>query len=228
MKHIKSLDIMYLLFIIIEVVEIMKEFQKFKIIRLLALFLVILQLITICSNLGVNYKQTSSINLIYSAELIQRNYILTAQNWTFVEENVLANSTAFNFEWSSDISVQGRGVSEADFSTLFAMDLTERASYFESLTFDEGIFFTGRYTSSETGKIFFVFFNPNINNADLSLTFSINDSGLKPWVIGLISTIIAIVVLITIIWIAAKIRRKMIDETLEEEELTPEQQYMQM
>lgn len=228
MKHIKSLDIIYLYCITIKVEEIMKAFQKFKTIRLLTLFLVILQLITIGSNLGVNYKQSSSISLIYNADPNQRSYILTAQNWTFIEENVLANSTTINYEWSSDISVQGREVSGADFTTLLAMDLTERANYFETLTFNEGTFFTGRITSSETGKIFFVFFNPNVNNANLSMTFSINESRLKPWVIGMISTIIAIVVLIAIFWVAAKIRRKMIDETLEEEELTPEQQYMQM
>ncbi|NHJ05787.1 MAG: hypothetical protein EAX90_13255 [Candidatus Heimdallarchaeota archaeon] len=206
----------------------MKEFQKFKTIKLLSLFLVILLSITTNSNLGVKYTHSFSINLIYNAEPIQMDYILIAQNWTFIEENVLANSTAFDFEWSSDISVQGREVSETDFTTLLAMDLTDRASYFETLTFDEGIFFTGRITSSEIGKIFFVFFNPNVSDADLSMTFKINESGLKPWVIGLISTIIAIIFLIIIIWAAAKIRRKMIDETLEEEELSPEQQYMQM
>ena len=159
---------------------------------------------------------------------IQKNYVLPAEGWFFIEEDVEASNSSINYEWSSDISVQGREVSEEDYTTLFNLKNLERSSYFESLTFNEGIYFTGRITSNNESKIFFVFFNPNNQNANLSLNLTVIEGGLKAWMVGLVITIVALIFLSLIIWTTIRIRKKMIEDAQKEEELSPQQKYMQM
>lgn len=159
---------------------------------------------------------------------IQRNYILPAEGWYFIEEDVEAINSTIDFEWTSDVSVQGREVSEEDYNTLFNLDLLERSTYFETLTFNEGTYFIGAITSNNEGKVFFVFFNPNNQDANLILNLTVKEGGLKAWVVGLVITIVGVVFLSLIIWVTIRIRKKMIEEAQKEEELTPQQKYMQM
>ncbi|MHA1154649.1 MAG: hypothetical protein ACTSQK_00950 [Candidatus Heimdallarchaeota archaeon] len=163
-----------------------------------------------------------------SVDPIEKSYTLPAQSWYFIleDENLTAN-TVFSFEWSSDIEIQGTPVSETDYSAMQAMNLLERSNYFESLAYIEGKIDTGKVTANQNGEIFFVFFNADTVQANLSLKLESNAGSLSPAVIGLISALAVIVFLSIIVYVTIKIRQKMLKEAEEEEELTPQQRYMQ-
>ncbi len=165
---------------------------------------------------------------VESADPIEKSYSLPAQSWFFIleDENVTAN-TVFSFEWSSDIEIQGTPVSETDYTDMQAMSLSERSSYFESLSYIEGKFDSGKVTANQNGEVFFVFFNSDTVQANLNLQLESNTGSLSPTVIGLISALAAIIFLSIIIYVTMKIRQKMLKEAEEEDELTPQQRYMQ-
>ena len=168
----------------------------------------------------------TSYNSSYSKALpISNDYTLPAQSWWFITITSLNESTNLQFNWSSTISVQGRAVSEEDYQILDDLDLTSRSAYFEELTFTEGIYDQGKIITNEEGEIFFVFFNPNSENALLNLNLKSNQSGLSPWAIGIITTIIVVIVLSIGPVVAKRIRDRMLKEA--DEELSPEQQYLQ-
>lgn len=172
--------------------------------------------------------QFLTYTMVESIDPIEKSYILPAQSWYFIleDENLTAN-TIYNFEWSSDIEIQGTPVSETDYTAMQAMSLLERSSYFESLAYMEGKFDTGKVTANQNGEVFFTFFNPDSVQANLNLKLESNAGTLSPTVIGLISALAAIVFLSIIIYIIIKIRNKILKEAEEEEELTPQQRYMQ-
>lgn len=163
-----------------------------------------------------------------SIEPIEKSYILPAQSWFFIleDENVTTN-TVFSFEWTSDIEIQGTPVSDSDYTAMQTMSLLERSNYFESLAYIEGKTDTGKVTANQNGEIFFVFFNADTEQANLSLKLESNAGSLSPAVIGLISALAVIVFLSIIVYVTIKIRQKMLKEAEEEEELTPQQRYMQ-
>ncbi len=163
-----------------------------------------------------------------SIEPIEKSYILPPQSWFFIleDENLTAN-TVFSFEWTSDIEIQGTPVSDSDYTAMQTMSLLERSNYFESLAYIEGKTDTGKVTSNQNGEIFFVFFNSDTLQANLSLKLESNAGSLSPAVIGLISALVVIIFLSIIVYATIKIRQKMLKEAEEEEELTPQQRYMQ-
>ncbi len=172
--------------------------------------------------------QILTYSTIESTEPVENSYILPAQNWYFIfeDENFTANSIV-NYEWSSDIEIQGTPVSEADYTTIQAMNLMKRSTYFESLLYTEGKFDTGKVTTNQDGEIFFVFYNPKSVQANLNLKLESNEGNLSPTIIGLISALAAIFFLSIIIYAIIKIRNKILKEAEEEEDLTPQQRYMQ-
>ncbi len=163
-----------------------------------------------------------------SIEPIEKSYILPAQSWFFILENEnLTANTVFSFEWTSDIEIQGIPVSDSDYTAMQNMSLLDRSNYFESLAYIEGKTDTGKVTSNQNGEIFFVFFNSDTIQANLNLKLESNAGSLSPAVIGLISALAVIIFLSIIVYATIKIRQKMLKEAEEEEELTPQQRYMQ-
>ncbi|MFW9923749.1 MAG: hypothetical protein ACFFDW_10735 [Candidatus Thorarchaeota archaeon] len=182
--------------------------------QLMILVLITLQFTTI---LTVDGSQTLPLT---------KNYSLPGQSWFFINEGNFNNNSLIQFNWTCNISVQGREVSQEDYQKLFDYDLIARSAYFESLTYNEGIFDSGKITTSSEGDVFFVFFNPNSNAANLVMIFDNTTTALQPWIIGLFSTIGIIIILSIGIYVVIKIRRKMLKEAEEEQQLSPEQLYL--
>ena len=155
-------------------------------------------------------------------------YIIPAESWFFILENEnLTQNTVYNFEWSSDDTIQGVSLSESDFLEMQSLSSLERSTYFEGLTYTEGIADTGIITSNENGEVFFVFFNPS--GSSICLTLIINaKEGLSPALMGIIISFVTVIFLGLVSFLTIKIRQKMIKEAEEEEEMTPQQRYMQM
>ena len=172
--------------------------------------------------------QILTYTIVESTDSIEKSHIISAQSWYFIleDENLTAN-TVFSFEWFSEIEIQGTPISETDYTAMQTMSLSERSSYFESLSYKEGKFDTGKITANQNGEVFFVFYNPNTVQANFNLKLKSNAGSLSPTVIGLISALAAIIFLSIIIYLTMKIRKKMLQEAEEEEELTPQQRYIQ-
>lgn len=172
--------------------------------------------------------QILTYTTIESIDPIEKVYILPAQSWYFIleDENLTAN-TVYSFEWSSDIEIQGIPISETDYTAMQPMSSSERVTHFESLSYIEGKFDTGKVIPNQNGEVFFVFFNPDTVQANLTLILESNAGTLSPAAIGLISTLVTIVFLSIVVYITIRIRKKMLKEAEEEEELTPQQRYMQ-
>ena len=160
-------------------------------------------------------------------EPITKDYQLPAQSWKFIEEKNFTENTILNYEWRCDLEVQGIGVTKDVFQLMEGMGLSERSAYFEQLAYYEGITDSGKLTTNTNGSIYFVFFNPKIQ-ASLSITYSYRTNLLAPWVIGLITTVVILIVLSVAFYYAIRLRNKMIHDAIEaaEEEQTPEQRYL--
>ncbi len=78
------------------------------------------------------------------------------------------------------------------------------------------------------GALFFVFFNPNSLSTSLVITYTYQISNLQPWAIGLISGLFILVFIIGGIYIAARIRQKMLKDAEEEQEPSAAERYMNL
>lgn len=165
---------------------------------------------------------------VKSETALDKNYNIPAESWYFIleSENITA-STIYTFEWTSDAIIQGTPIVESDYNLMQSMSLLERSTYFESLAYKEGITDTGKVTANENGEVFFIFFNSQSSSVGLDLALTANTGALTPAMIGLIAALATIVFLSIVVYITIKIRQKMIKEAEEEEELTPQQKYMQ-
>lgn len=168
------------------------------------------------------------INGEVSTEAINANYSLPLQSWTFIHEVNLTENQVTKFLWVSDLSVQGREVTKEQFNTMQGQSLSERSAYFETIGYFDGIQDSGKTTTDINGSIYFVFFNPNSSPANLDLTYTYQSNNIQPWVIGLISGIGILLFIIIGIYVAAKIRRKMLKDAEEEQEPSAAERYMNM
>ena len=188
--------------------------------HLIHLFSIILVLTSMISFVDINGEETPGP--------INRNYSLPLQSWTFIHEVNLTENQVTKYLWVSDLSVQGREVTKEQFNTMQGQSLGERSAYFETIGYYDGIQDSGKTTTDINGSIYFVFFNPNSSPANLDLTYTYQSNNIQPWVIGLISGI-GILLFITIgIYIAAKIRRRMLKDAEEEQEPSAAERYMNM
>ncbi len=188
--------------------------------HIIHLFTIILVLTTTRSFVEIN----GDVN----AEAINTNYPLPLQSWTFIHEENLTENQDTKYLWISDLSVQGREVTKEQFNTMQGQSLSERSAYFETIGYYEGIQDSGKTTTDINGSIYFVFFNPNSSPANLDLTYTYQSSNIQPWVIGLISGIVILLFIIIGIYVAAKIRRKMLKDDEEEREPSAAERYMNM
>ncbi|MCK5183022.1 MAG: hypothetical protein KAJ76_10960 [Candidatus Heimdallarchaeota archaeon] len=168
------------------------------------------------------------INGEVRAEAINTNYSLPLQSWTFIHEVNLTENQVTRYLWVSDISVQGREVNKVQFNTMQGQSLSERSAYFETIGYFDGTQDSGKTTTDINGSIYFVFFNPNSSHANLDLTYTYQSNNIQPWVIGLISGIGILLLVIIGMYVAAKIRRKMLKDAEEEQEPSAAERYMNM
>ena len=169
---------------------------------------------------------TTSIVSAADDEPIIEDYSLPGQSWTFIEKDNFTVNAQIKYEWRCIIEVQGVGVTKADYLLMQSMSLSERSSYFLQLNYYEGLTDAGKLTADTNGTIYFIFFNPEVSQTTLTITYTYRTNLLEPWAIGLIATIVSIIVLSIALYIAIKLRQKMIQEALEEQEQTPEQRYL--
>lgn len=188
--------------------------------HLIHLFTIILVLTTTRSFVEIN----GDVN----AEAINTNYPLPLQSWTFIHEENLTENQDTKYLWISDLSVQGREVTKEQFNTMQGQSLSERFAYFETIGFYEGIQDSGKTTTDINGSIYFVFFNPNSSPANLDLTYTYQSNIIQSWVIGLISGIGILLFIIIGIYVAAKVRGKMLKDDEEEREPSAAERYMNM
>ena len=171
---------------------------------------------------------TTFVCAVDSAEPIESDYLVVSEDWTFIDvTDLLINQTA-NFEWISDIRVNGREVTHEQFQLLIGMDFSERAAYFESIGFTDGKFDSGRTITDVDGKLYFVFFNPEQDDANVHFTFTYRNQLLQPWIIGAISGSVTIIFLIIMVFAIVKIRQSIFKKQLEEQEKSPAQRYLEM
>ncbi|NHJ39108.1 MAG: hypothetical protein FK731_03675 [Asgard group archaeon] len=161
-------------------------------------------------------------------EPVEFDYLVISEDWTFIEVSDLLINQTIDYEWISNIKVNGREVTNDQFQLLFGMDFSERAAYFESIGFTDGIFDSGRTITDFNGKIYFVFFNPEQDDATVQFTLTYRNQLLEPWVIGAISGSVTIIFLIILIVAIIKIRDSLIKKQLEEQEKSPAQRYFEM
>ncbi|TET29249.1 MAG: hypothetical protein E3J70_07500 [Candidatus Heimdallarchaeota archaeon] len=151
---------------------------------------------------GHTYNDTSIIpsgelKPIYGVqeEPINKNYSLTPQSWTFIQEVNLTANLITRYQWVSDLSVQGREVTKEQFNTMQGQNLSERSAYFETIGYYDGIQDSGKTTTEINGSIYFVFFNPNSLQANLDLTYTYQYVFFSPAVTILIFIAAAIIIL---------------------------------
>lgn len=188
--------------------------------HLIQLFTIILVLTSTISFVEINSEETTGP--------INKDYSLPLQSWTFIHELNLTENQVTKYLWISDLSVQGREVTKVQFYTMQGQSLSERSAYFETIGYYEGIQESGKTTTDINGSIYFVFFNPNSSPANLDLTYTYQSNNIQDWVIGLISGIGILLFIIIGIYVAAKIRRRMIKDEEEEREPSAAERYMNM
>lgn len=188
--------------------------------HLIQLFTIILVLTSTISFVEINSEETTGP--------INKDYSLPLQSWTFIHELNLTENQVTKYLWISDLSVQGREVTKVQFYTMQSQSLSERSAYFETIGYYEGIQESGKTTTDINGSIYFVFFNPNSSPANLDLTYTYQSNNIQDWVIGLISGIGILLFIIIGIYVAAKIRRRMIKDEEEEREPSAAERYMNM
>ncbi|MHA1125987.1 MAG: hypothetical protein ACTSO7_10850 [Candidatus Heimdallarchaeota archaeon] len=172
----------------------------------------------------------TSSSVFGADEPITKEYLLPGQSWKFIEETNFTEYTSLDYEWRCAIEIQGVGVTKADFELMQGMGLSELSTYFEQLAYFEGKTDTGKLTSDEDGSLYFVFFNPELSQATLTITYTYRTNILPPWAIGLIISVVTIIVLSVAFYYAIKLRNKMINEAIDAaddaEKQTPEQRYL--
>ncbi|NPE07600.1 MAG: hypothetical protein GNW80_04920 [Asgard group archaeon] len=188
--------------------------------HLIQLFTIILVLTSTISFVEINSEETTGP--------INKDYSLPLQSWTFIHELNLTENQVTKYLWISDLSVQGREVTKVQFYTMQSQSLSERSAYFETIGYYEGIQESSKTTTDINGSIYFVFFNPNSSPANLDLTYTYQSNNIQDWVIGLISGIGILLFIIIGIYVAAKIRRRMIKDEEEEREPSAAERYMNM
>ncbi len=188
--------------------------------HLIQLFTIILVLTSTISFVEINSEETTGP--------INKDYSLPLQSWTFIHELNLTENQVTKYLWISNLSVQGREVTKVQFYTMQGQSLSERSAYFETIGYYEGIQESGKTTTDINGSIYFVFFNPNSSPANLDLTYTYQSNNIQDWVIGLISGIGILLFIIIGIYVAAKIRRRMIKDEEEEREPSAAERYMNM
>lgn len=188
--------------------------------HLIQLFTIILVLTSTISFVEINSEETTGP--------INKDYSLPLQSWTFIHELNLTENQVTKYLWISNLSVQGREVTKVQFYTMQGQSLSERSAYFETIGYYEGIQESGKTTTDINGSIYFVFFNPNNSPANLDLTYTYQSNNIQDWVIGLISGIGILLFIIIGIYVAAKIRRRMIKDEEEEREPSAAERYMNM
>ncbi len=186
--------------------------------HLIHLFTIILVLTSTLSFVEINGE--------VGDEAINTNYSLPLQSWTFIHEVNLTENQVTRYLWVSDLSVQGREVNKVQFTAMQGQSLSERSAYFETIGYFDGTQDSGKTTTDINGSIYFVFFNPNSSPANLDLTYTYQSNNTQPWVIGLISGIGILLFVIIGVYIAAKIRRKMLKDAEEEREPSAAERYM--
>ena len=170
----------------------------------------------------------TNVNAKEIDEPVELDYLLPSEDWTFIEViDLLANQT-IKFEWLSDVRVNGKEVTYEQYQLMLGMSFSERLTYFESLGFTDGIFDSGRITTDINGKLYFVFYNPEQEDANIHLTITYRNQNLEPWVIGLITGLTTSVVLTIAIVVIIIIRNNIMKKQLEEEEKSPAQRYLEM
>lgn len=172
----------------------------------------------------------ASPNVLGADEPITKDYLLPGQSWKFIEELNFTENVLINYEWLCDLEVQGVGVTKEDFLIMLGLGLTERSVYFEQLPYFKGKADSGKLTTDNNGTIYFIFYNPETNQGDLAFTYTYRTNILKPWVIGLITSIVTVIILSIAFYYAIKLRNKMIHDAIEaaeeEEKFSPERQYL--
>ncbi|MHA1121504.1 MAG: hypothetical protein ACTSPC_01665 [Candidatus Heimdallarchaeota archaeon] len=145
---------------------------------------------------GHTYNDTTTYEIkpLYG-ELINANYSLTNQSWTFIQEVNLAENQIMRYQWVSNLSVQGREVTKEQFNTMQGQSLSERSAYFETIGYTEGIQDNNKTTIDLEGSIYFVFFNPNSLQANLDMTYTYQFTFFSPAVTILIFIAAAIIIL---------------------------------
>jgi len=172
----------------------------------------------------------ASPNVLGEDEPITKDYQLPGQSWMFIEEINFTENVLIDYDWHCDLEVQGVGVTKEDFLIMLGLGLTERSVYFEQLPYFKGKADYGKLTTDNNGTIYFIFYNPETQQGDLTFTYTYRTNILKPWVIGLITTIVTVIVLSIAFYYVIKLRNKMIHDAIEaaedEEKLSPERRYL--
>ncbi len=148
---------------------------------------------------GHTYNDTSTYELkpLYGEQEdpINANYSLTTQSWTFIHEVNLSANQITKYQWVSDLSVQGREVTKEQYNTMQGLSVSERSAYFETLGYSDGIQDKNKTTVDLEGSIYFVFFNPNSLQANLSVTYTYQYTFFSPAITILVLIFAAIIIL---------------------------------
>ena len=171
--------------------------------------------------------QIQIIKQVSATEPINYSYNLPGQTWSFIGiENLIINNIV-DYEWIATISVQGKLVTKEQYDYLQSLNLAERAMYFESLDFTEGLFDNGRTKTNSEGKLFFVFYNPNVTSANLEIILIYRSNAFSPMIIGIVTSLVTIFILSLGIFWAIRTKRKM-NQNAAEKEKTPIEKYLEI
>ncbi|MEA2070040.1 MAG: hypothetical protein U9O98_01980, partial [Asgard group archaeon] len=100
----------------------------------------------------------------------------------------------------------------------------EQYAFFDSLNYEEGKKAYGQVIADKKGNIYFILRN-NHNEPIIVIIELTYRTTIQPWLLGLIIATITVVVLLIGLIIAVKLRQKMLEESKEETELSPQQKY---
>ncbi|NHK33001.1 MAG: hypothetical protein FK730_16760 [Asgard group archaeon] len=177
------------------------------------------------------YSITISTTIVNAEEIdepIELDYLLPSEEWTFIDVTDLIANQTINFEWLSDVRVNGKEVTYEQYQLMLGMSFSERLTYFETIGFTAGKFDNGRITTDASGRLFFVFYNPEQEDANIHFIITSRNQKFEPWVIGLITGLTTSVVLALSLIAIIIIRNNMIKKQMEEEKKSPAQRYLEM
>jgi hypothetical protein len=126
---------------------------------------------------------------------INNSHTLTAESWIFIQEINLSKNQITKYQWVSDLSVQGKEVTQEQYIAMQGLSDSERSAYFEDIGYTDGIQDNGKTKIDISGSVYFVFYNPNNVDANLDVTYTYQYTFFSPAVTILILILSAIIIL---------------------------------
>ncbi len=104
--------------------------------KTMQIFLVLIILVS-----AISLTKTRSTE---TTEPIIKNYSLPLQSWTFIHEENFTKNQVIRYIWESDLTVQGKEVTEEQYNIMLGLSLSERSLYFETIGYYNGILDSGK------------------------------------------------------------------------------------